>query len=97
MPFAYESPDSKSGSVYDAEAPRKYHGHLEPKYAGTAADHREMAAMGRAQELRVSPTSLAYLATPMLLTDKTTQRNFKFVSVLGFGCTLIGTWNFFLG
>lgn len=25
------------------------------------------------------------------------QRNFKFVSVLGFGCTLIGTWNFFLG
>ncbi|KAK4539385.1 hypothetical protein LTR36_010986 [Oleoguttula mirabilis] len=25
------------------------------------------------------------------------QRNFKFVSVLGFGCTLIGTWEFFLG
>ncbi|KAK3615805.1 hypothetical protein LTR56_026368 [Elasticomyces elasticus] len=25
------------------------------------------------------------------------RRNFKFMSVLGFGCTLIGTWNFFLG
>lgn len=25
------------------------------------------------------------------------RRNFHFVSVLGFGCTLIGTWEYFLG
>ena len=25
------------------------------------------------------------------------QRNFQYISVLGFGCTLIGTWEFMLG
>ncbi|KAK3071268.1 hypothetical protein LTR53_008950 [Teratosphaeriaceae sp. CCFEE 6253] len=59
----------------------------EPKYEGTAADQRDMHELGRVQELR----DLAAAAIDHA------QRNFQFMSVLGFGCTLIGTWNFLLG
>ena len=32
----------------------------------------------------------------MQFTDATTQRNFRFVSMLGFGCSLIATWEFLI-
>ncbi|KAJ5155229.1 hypothetical protein N7492_008032 [Penicillium capsulatum] len=45
------------------------------RYMGTAADQREMSALGRVQVLR---------------------RNFRFISIVGFGCTLICTWEVIL-
>lgn len=41
------------------------------KWQGTQADQRDMAVIGRPQQLR---------------------RNFQLVTTLGFGCTLISTW-----
>ncbi|KAI6820140.1 amino acid transporter-like protein [Hortaea werneckii] len=46
-------------------------GAVAKKWQGTAADRRDMSALGRVQELR---------------------RNFQFLGILGFACTLIATW-----
>ncbi|EME38970.1 amino acid transporter-like protein [Dothistroma septosporum NZE10] len=45
------------------------------KWQGTAADRKDMASLGRVQQLR---------------------RNFDFLSILGFGCTLVATWEVLL-
>ncbi|WEW60245.1 hypothetical protein PRK78_005730 [Emydomyces testavorans] len=54
------------------------------KYMGTVTDRREMSALGKSQVLRRS-----------LLTGDA-QRNFRFISILGFGSTLIATWEIIL-
>ena len=67
---------------------------IEAKYLGSTVDQREMNALGRIQQLRVCDyKDKNYIHC---LTNHK-QRNFQYISVLGFGCTLIGTWEFALG
>lgn len=55
---------------------------------GTEADEKDMQMLGRLQQLNVldlAPTELS----PKLIFSK---RNFRFISTLGFACTLMSTW-----
>ncbi|KAL8824834.1 MAG: hypothetical protein Q9191_004789 [Dirinaria sp. TL-2023a] len=66
--------DVRTTYVGDEEYLGQAH-HVSAKYAGTAADQRDMSVLGRDQVLR---------------------RNFRFISIVGFGCTLISTWEVIL-
>ncbi|OJI98561.1 hypothetical protein ASPVEDRAFT_25427 [Aspergillus versicolor CBS 583.65] len=57
-------------------------GTVAPKYLGTVVDQYDMNAMGRVQVLRQI--------------NGFEQRNFRFISILGFACTLICTWEVLL-
>jgi len=53
------------------------------KYMGTSFDRHEMMVMGRSQVLRVRSS----------ISDRgTRQRNFSFISMLGFDAVLLCTW-----
>ena len=68
-------------------------GNVPLKYMGTNADKRDMSTLGREQVLRVrTHCRIPASSTP---TDAQ-QRNFRFISILGFGCTLICTWEVIL-
>lgn len=61
---------------------------------GTRADHRDMLRMGKNQELRVRtpyPLKLTVLTLFVKLIC-ICQRNFRFISILGFTCILMSTW-----
>jgi len=61
--------------------------HSLEKNAGTDADMQDMRMLGRTQQLNVRQSSLR-----VVLNADTTQRNFRFISTLGFACTLMSTW-----
>ena len=65
---------------------------VKPKWRGTPQDKRDMEVLGRHQVLRVC---YGYQPVATSLADKK-QRNFKFLSMLGFGSTLICTWEILL-
>lgn len=68
------------------EAPSR--GRVAVKWRGTQADQADMSALGREQVLRVCPLIITVANASVL----TLQRNFRYVSIVGFGCTLIATW-----
>lgn len=68
------------------EAPSK--GRVAAKWRGTHADQADMSALGREQVLRVCLLSITVTSSSVL----TLQRNFRYISIVGFGCTLIATW-----
>jgi hypothetical protein len=57
---------------------------------GTSADEHEMRMLGKTQQLSVSSTKHNFRIPWQRLTDS--QRNFRFISTLGFACTLMSTW-----
>ena len=60
------------------------------KESGTEADMQDMRMLGKTQQLNVS-----MIASSSSLLDSaadTGQRNFRFISTLGFACTLMSTW-----
>jgi len=59
------------------------------KDSGSDADMEDMRRLGRTQQLNVS-----MIASSSLLDSATDtgQRNFRFISTLGFACTLMSTW-----
>ena len=67
---------------------------LSQEKAGTTFDQRDMARVGKTQELRVStsPTLRFYSWGIHDLLNKRGQRNFGFFSILGFTATLMCTW-----
>lgn len=52
-------------------------------------DEHDMAVLGRAQELNVSKQNPSLDRGTKLNLQ---QRNFRFISTLGFACTLMSTW-----
>lgn len=77
---------------YDVEDfPQK--GLVKPRHMGTLADQRDMSALGRVQVLRVSGHQRNRFHVNKA---DTVQRNFRFISIVGFGCTLICTWEVIL-
>lgn len=66
--------------------------HVSPKYQGTAADQRDMSVLGRDQVLRVNSQKVH----SQCFSVDDVQRNFRFISIVGFGCTLISTWEVIL-
>lgn len=56
---------------------------------GTAGDDRDMHRMGKVQELRVCP---AITTTSQRILMSPSQRNFKFVGIVGFVTILQATW-----
>lgn len=77
-------------------------GRVAAKYMGTAVDQLDMSLLGKEQVLRVGFPFLSILVhapsfrrlIPVSLVFY--QRNFKFASIVGFGCTLIATWEVIL-
>ncbi len=57
---------------------------------GTIADENEMQTLGRVQQLNVSLQCI-YSHYRNFAADSP-QRNFRFISTLGFACTLMSTW-----
>lgn len=57
---------------------------------GTDMDEQEMRTMGRTQQLNVRIQRCNALPVKSQLTYS--QRNFRFISTLGFACTLMSTW-----
>jgi hypothetical protein len=74
------------------------------KWQGTDADQYDMSVLGRVQELRVSWSHMIFLnarafrriTNSIFPSIDSCQRNFQFISILGFGCTLISTWEILL-
>ena len=60
------------------------------KLRGTEADERDMEILGRKQQLNASRSP--YNSSQRYMADLTVQRNFDFISILGFACTLMSTW-----
>ena len=58
------------------------------KESGTEADMQDMRMLGRTQQLNVSMIASSLLDSAA----DTGQRNFRFISTLGFACTLMSTW-----
>lgn len=81
-------------SVANEAAP--YRGHVAPKWRGTQADQADMSTLGREQVLRVRALILLLVECQVNSSILTLQRNFRFVSIVGFGCTLIATWEVIL-
>lgn len=65
------------------------------KYRGTTADQRDMAMLGKKQVLRVSIWG-TLCAVSLLWLIKSLQRNFKFVTMLGFASTVMASWEVLL-
>ena len=72
---------------------------IEHKYMGTDADRYDMTVLGRKQVLRVRRKAAAPLNTAKPLCYIVSlelilrpQRNFKFLSTVGFAAVLISTW-----
>jgi hypothetical protein len=63
-------------------------GKLRAEMEGTRQDQHDMHVLGRQQELRVS--CFRRLSTRQLADSK--QRNFRFITILGFACTLMSSW-----
>lgn len=80
----FEDGPSKE-DVVSHTVPRKYH--------GTQADQQDMIVLGKKQVLRVS-WSLVLKAVIIWLT--LWQRNFKFITMIGFGSTVICSWEVIL-
>jgi choline transport protein len=59
------------------------------KHSGTDADMQDMRMLGKTQQLNVSTGHSCPFG---LSTPDTGQRNFRFISTLGFACTLMSTW-----
>ncbi len=59
------------------------------KLNGTSVDEYEMRILGKTQQLNVS-TAVEYYT--VVVADMALQRNFRFISTLGFACTLMSTW-----
>lgn len=68
---------------------------LARKYMGTAADQHDMSVLGRNQVLRVS-ILLAFMPFALSTDHRSMQRNFRFISIVGFCSTLICTWEVIL-
>lgn len=83
-------PDSQQTMTFDDEEYAKK-GLVEPRYMGTVADQRDMNALGRVQVLRV-----CFVSRSCVLFADFVKRNFRFISIVGFGCTLICTWEVIL-
>lgn len=66
----------------------------ESKLAGTPTDVLEMQAMGKTQQLNVCMT--LHLNHELLILILDGQRNFRFISILGFSCTAMSTWEIVL-
>lgn len=68
------------------------------KYRGTEADKRDMSALGKKQVLRVCSlnhyVSPSYVSTNglRLMAIDFIQRNFKFITMLGFASTVVASW-----
>ena len=60
------------------------------KMAGTEADQHDMQILGKRQQLNVS--KFAGCALGQVYATDTVQRNFRFISILGFSCTAMSTW-----
>lgn len=56
---------------------------------GTDADEHEMRILGRTQQLNVC---LPVNSVSIPVHSPKPQRNFRFISTLGFACTLMSTW-----
>lgn len=70
------------------------HGDVElvaDKWRGNASDKHDMLVLGRIQVLRVRALALAP-AQRYMSSHSNAQRNFSFISILGFGAVLICTW-----
>lgn len=75
------------GFEYDVSVPARYR--------GTSADQRDMAVLGKKQVLRVSTRDeYSLVSGPYLI--KILQRNFKFVTMLGFASTVMASWEVLL-
>ncbi len=68
---------------------------LARKYMGTAADQHDMSVLGRNQVLRVSML-LTSMPFALSIDHLSVQRNFRFISIVGFCSTLICTWEVIL-
>lgn len=68
---------------------------LARKYIGTAADQHDMSVLGRDQVLRVSML-LTSMPCALFVDHPSIQRNFRFISIVGFCSTLICTWEVIL-
>jgi choline transport protein len=63
---------------------------LSPEKAGTLYDQKDMARVGKTQELRVGRILLRVKFRATLANHQ--QRNFRFISILGFTAVLMCTW-----
>jgi choline transport protein len=67
------------------------------KYRGTNTDKKDMQTLGKVQVLRVStPDQQDERANDHLIDLSSYQRNFKFLTMLGFASTVICTWEILL-
>lgn len=65
------------------------------KYRGTATDKKEMSMLGKKQVLRVCISHrVGHTCTASKLTA--TQRNFRFVTMVGFASTVMASWEILL-
>ena len=72
---------------------------VKPKWRGTSQDKTDMETLGRHQVLRVSIRSTCvgpHSSQNQSIDNRLEQRNFRFFSMLGFGSTLICTWEILL-
>ncbi|KAK5124293.1 hypothetical protein LTR85_001996 [Meristemomyces frigidus] len=84
-----ESKAEASATVSVADVPQRMG---EQGFKGTHVDQNDMQMLGKAQQLNAGQVDTAFESVLDLCSDFRYQRNFKFISILGFTVSAMSTW-----